>query len=86
MLGLRVNDMQTSFPMHMLPPAPKRTSVLLSAAGLVTWLTALALAVAGPLLGFEIPTPYLLGVIVFSAAFSVLSLPRLIEMERDEDK
>lgn len=78
--------MQTSFPTQALPHSSRRAGILLSVAGLVTWLAALLLVVAGPLLGFEIPAHYLVGIIVVSAAFSVVSLPRLIEMGREERK
>jgi hypothetical protein len=36
------------------------------------------LAIAGPLLGLAVPPLVIVGMIVFSAAFSVLSLPKLI--------
>lgn len=75
--------MQSPFPTH-LPAAPRRTGALLSIAGLVAWLAALLLAVTGPLLGFEVPAPYLLGAIVFAAAFAVISLTYFVEIGRND--
>ncbi len=74
--------MQTTVTSHM-PPAPRRTGALLNVSGLVAWLAALLLAVAGPLFGFEIPAAYLVAAVVFSAVFSVASVPRLVETGRD---
>ena len=55
-----------------------RTGTLLSVAGLVAWLSAMMLAIAGPLLGVDVPPLLIVGMVVFSGAFSVLSLPKLI--------
>lgn len=55
-----------------------RAGTLLSVAGLVAWLSAMMLAIAGPLLGVEVPPLVIVGMVVFSGAFSVLSLPKLI--------
>jgi NADH:ubiquinone oxidoreductase subunit 6 (subunit J) len=51
---------------------------MLSVAALVAWLTAMLLAIAGPLLGLDIPPLLIVGMVVFSGAFSVMSLPKLI--------
>lgn len=62
-----------------------RAGTLLSVAGLVAWLSAMMLAIAGPLLGIEVPPLLIVGMVVFSGAFSVLSLPKLIGLgKRDE--
>ena len=55
-----------------------RAGTMLSVAGLVAWLSAMMLAIAGPLLGIDIPPLLIVGMVVFSGAFSVLSLPKLI--------
>lgn len=54
-------------------------------AGLVAWLSAMLLAIAGPLLGIHVPPLLIIGMVVFSAAFSVLSLPRLIGIGRKHE-
>jgi hypothetical protein len=36
------------------------------------------LAVSGPILGIEVPPLLIVGMVVFSGAFSVLSMPKLI--------
>ena len=59
-----------------------RTGTLLSVAGLLAWLSAMMLAIAGPLLGLAVPPLVIVGMIVFSAAFSVLSLPKLIGVDK----
>ena len=63
-----------------------RAGTLLSVAGLIAWLSAMMLAVAGPLLGLHIPPLLIVGMVVFSGAFSVLSLPRLIGLGKREDE
>jgi NADH:ubiquinone oxidoreductase subunit 6 (subunit J) len=64
-----------------------RAGTLLSVAGLVAWLSAMMLAIAGPLLGVDIPPLLVVGMVVFSGAFSVLSLPKLIGVgKRDDDR
>ena len=75
---MKSHDMQTTVTSHM-PPAPRRTGALLNVSGLA----ALLLAVARPLFGFEIPAAYLVAAVVFSAVFSVASVPRLVETGRD---
>lgn len=55
----------------------------LSIVGLVAWLTAMALAVAGPLLQIEIPAAVIVGMVVFSGVFSLLSLPKLLNGDDD---
>lgn len=63
-----------------------RTGTLLSIAGLLAWLSAMLLAIAGPLLGIAVPPLVIVGMVVFSAAFSVLSLPKLIGIGRSSDE
>jgi hypothetical protein len=58
--------------------ADDRAGTLLSVAGLVAWLSAMMLAIAGPLLGVDVPPLLIVGMVIFSGAFSVLSLPKLI--------
>jgi len=61
-----------------------KTGTLLSVAGLLAWLSAMLLAIAGPLLGLAVPPLVIVGIIVFSAAFSVLSLPRLVGLGKHD--
>jgi hypothetical protein len=63
-----------------------RAGTLLSVAGLVAWLSAMLLAIAGPLLGVSVPPLLIVGMVVFSAAFSVLSLPKLIGLGKNKDR
>lgn len=62
-----------------------RKGTVLSVAGLVAWLSAMILAIAGPLLGLAVPPLVIVGMIVFSAAFSVLSLPKLVGLGKQVD-
>ena len=55
-----------------------RTGPVLSIAGLLAWLSAMLLAVSGPILGVDVPPLLIVGMVVFSGAFSVLSMPKLI--------
>jgi hypothetical protein len=55
-----------------------RAGTLLSVIGLVAWLSAMMLAIAGPLLGIDVPALLIVAIVAFSGAFSVLSLPLLI--------
>ncbi|MGB5251796.1 MAG: hypothetical protein WBN68_03615 [Sedimenticolaceae bacterium] len=55
-----------------------RVGTLLSVAGLIAWLSAMMMAIAGPLFGVHVPPLLIVGMVVFSGAFSVLSLPRLV--------
>lgn len=50
----------------------------LSIVGLVAWLCAMVLAVAGPLFGLAIPASLVVGMVVCSGLISLLSLPRLL--------
>lgn len=63
-------------------PAP---GAWLSIAGLIAWLGAMALAVAGPLLDIDIPAGVIVGMVIFSGVFSLLSLPRLLSTPTDDD-
>lgn len=59
-----------------------RLGTLLSIAGLIAWLSAMMMAIAGPLFGVHVPPLLIVGMVVFSGAFSVLSLPRLVGLGR----
>ena len=63
-----------------------RAGTLLSVASLVAWLSAMMLAIAGPLLGVDVPPLLIVGMIVFSGAFSVLSLPKLVGLGKSAGK
>ncbi|MCG6967286.1 MAG: hypothetical protein LJE59_12315 [Chromatiaceae bacterium] len=54
-------------------------------AGLAAWLSAMLLAIAGPILGVSVPPLLIVGMVVFSGAFSVLSLPKLIGLGKREN-
>jgi len=59
----------------------------MSILGLLAWLVAMALAVAGPLLNIDIPAILIVGIVIFSGLFSLLSLPRLLQSsKKDEEK
>lgn len=82
----KVDDMHTSYsPSHANQP-DDRAGTLLSVAGLVAWLSAMLLAVAGPILGIHVPPLLIVGMVVFSGAFSVLSLPKLIGLGKQDDE
>lgn len=76
--------MQTSYSPAEANQPDDRAGTLLSVAGLVAWLSAMMLAIAGPLLGVEVPPLLIVGMVIFSGAFSVLSLPRLIGLGKRE--
>lgn len=79
--------MQTSYSPSGANQPNDRAGTFLSIAGLVAWLSAMLLAIAGPILGIHVPALLIVGMVVFSAAFSVLSLPRLIGLgKRDEQQ
>jgi hypothetical protein len=50
--------------------------MLFGAAGLVAWLSAMLLAIAGPLLGLRVPALLIVAIVVFAGAFSLVSLPK----------
>ena len=77
--------MQTSYSPAEANQPDDRAGTLLSVAGLVAWLSAMLLAIAGPLLGVDVPPLLIVGMVVFSGAFSVLSLPRLIGLGKREN-
>lgn len=77
--------MNTSYSPSAANEPHDRAGTLLSVAGLLAWLSAMMLAIAGPLLGIHIPPLLIVGMVVFSAAFSVLSLPKLIGLGKHED-
>ena len=81
-----VTQMQATYSPTAINRPHDRTGTLLSIAGLMAWLTAMILAIAGPLLGLEISPMVIVGMIVFSAAFSVLSLPKLIGLGKCDDE
>jgi hypothetical protein len=76
--------MHTTYPPATANEPSDRTGTLLSVAGLVSWLSAMMLAIAGPLLGINVPPLLIVGMVVFSGAFSVLSLPRLVGVGKDD--
>ena len=80
----KVDDMQTTYSPSGANQPEDRTGTLLSVAGLIAWLSAMMLAVAGPLLGMHVPPLLIVGMVVFSGAFSVLSLPKLIGLGKRE--
>lgn len=82
----KVDTMHTTYTPSGANQPEDRAGTLLSVAGLIAWLSAMMLAVAGPLLGLEIPPLLIVGMVVFSGAFSVLSLPRLIGLGKREDQ
>lgn len=77
--------MHTSYSPSAANQPDDRAGTLLSVAGLVAWLSAMLLAIAGPLLGIDVPPLLVVGMVVFSGAFSVLSLPRLIGIGKRDD-
>ena len=77
--------MHTSYSTAEANQPDDRAGTLLSVAGLVAWLSAMMLAIAGPLLGVAIPPLLIVGMVVFSGAFSVLSLPKLIGLGKHKD-
>lgn len=81
----KVEDMQTTYTTPEVNEPEDRAGMLLSVAGLIAWLSAMMLAVAGPLLGLHVPPLLIVGMVVFSGAFSVLSLPKLIGLGKRED-
>lgn len=78
--------MQTTYSATDANQPEDKTGTLLSVAGLLAWLSAMMLAVAGPVLGLHVPPWLIVGMVVFSGAFSVLSLPKLIGLGKDEDR
>ncbi len=77
--------MHTSYSPSGANQPDDRAGTMLSVAGLIAWLSAMLLAIAGPLLGLEVPPLLIVGMVVFSGAFSVLSLPKLIGVGKQED-
>ena len=77
---------QTTYTPSSANQPEDRTGTLLSVAGLVAWLSAMLLAVAGPLLGLDISPLLIVGMVIFSGAFSVLSLPKLIGVGKRDDR
>jgi FtsH-binding integral membrane protein len=67
-------------------PSDNRTGVALNITGLLCWLSAMLLAVAGPLLGIAVPPLLIIGIVAFSAVFSFLSIPNLLRSDRDQDR
>ena len=78
--------MQTTYSPTDANQPQDRAGTLLSVAGLVAWLSAMMLAVAGPILGLHVPPLVIVGMVVFSGAFTVLSLPRLIGLGKGDDE
>ena len=63
---------------HELPHNPDRTGTTLSIIGLGVWLAAMLLAVVSPIVGLPVPPMAVVGLVLFSGLFSLLSLPRLL--------
>ena len=82
----KVDDMHTTYSPAAANEPGDRTGTLLSVVGLVSWLSAMMLAIAGPLLGINVPPLLIVGMVVFSGAFSVLSLPRLVGVGKDDTR
>lgn len=82
----KVEQMQTTYSPSGANQPDDRAGTMLSVAGLVAWLSAMLLAIAGPLLGITVPPLLIVGMVVFSGAFSVLSLPRLIGLGKHDDE
>mgnify|MGYP000066591162 CR=1 FL=1 len=47
---------------------------------------AMLLAIAGPLLGIQVPPLVIVGMVAFSGAFSILSLPKLVGGPKTEQR
>ena len=77
--------MQTTYSPSGANQPNDRAGTLLSVAGLLAWLSAMLLAIAGPILGINVPPLLIVGMVVFSGAFSVLSLPKLIGLGKRDD-
>ena len=78
--------MQTTYSPADANHADDRTGTMLSVAGLVSWISAMMLAIAGPLLGVKIPALLIVGMIVFSGAFSVMSLPKIVGLGKKDER
>lgn len=78
--------MNTSYSPSAANQPDDKAGTLLSVAGLVAWLSAMLLAIAGPLLGIDISPLLIVGMVVFSGAFSVLSLPKLVGLGKSDDE
>ena len=63
---------------HEFDHSPDRTGTTLSIIGLGVWLAAMLLAVISPILGLPVPPMAVIGLVLFSGLFSLLSLPRLL--------
>lgn len=70
--------MQATYSPSAANQPDNRAGTLLSVVGLLAWLSAMLMAVAGPILGIEVPALLIVGMVIVSGAFSVLSLPKLI--------
>ncbi len=81
------NNYETTEPMpnNEIPSSPSQ-GIWLSVLGLITWLIAMALAVVGPILGLAIPAYFIIGMVIFSGLFSLLSLPRLFRLQKGNDR
>lgn len=81
----KVDDMQASYSPTAANRPDDRAGTLLSVVGLVAWLSAMLMAIAGPILGIDVPAALIIGMVVVSGALSVLSLPRLIGLGKRQD-
>lgn len=70
-------------------PPPHQNQIIggawLSIVGLIAWLGAMVMAVAGPLFGLTIPAPVIVATVVLSGVLSLLSLPRLLGTSQPDD-
>jgi len=62
---------------HNTASTNANSGAMLSIIGLIAWLFAMTLAIAGPLLNIAIPSDVIIGMVLFSGLFSLFSLPRL---------
>jgi hypothetical protein len=58
--------------------SPDRIGTTFSVIGLSVWLAAMMLAVISPIAGLPVPPMAVIGLVIFSGLFSLLSLPRLL--------
>lgn len=71
---------------HEFHHSPDRMGTTLSIIGLGVWLAAMLLAVVSPIMGLPVPPMAVVGLVLFSGLFSLLSLPRLLgSAPRDQE-
>lgn len=77
--------MQTSYSPTDANRPGDRAGTLLSVVALLAWLLAVLFAIAGPILGIHVPPLLIVAMVVISGALSVLSLPSLIGLGKQQD-